>query len=471
MLPNFNCKSISLWVLSWFSILSPAVLKADLISKPNIIYIMADDLGYGDLGCYGQKLMKTPNIDRLASQGILFTQAYAGGPVCTPSRSVLMTGLHNGHTPARDNIPHYHTYLQKDDVTLAETLKTVGYRTGGLGKWSLGDPGTAGDATNQGFDMWLGYQNQDHAHYYYPEYLDDSYRAENDFKLGLPGNTESREFYSHDLLTDRALQFIRDANQDPFFLYVAFTLPHFSSKKEDPDGLTVPTTDPYSDESWPEKAKKYASMVHMLDRDVGKIVSLIDQLGLSEQTLIVFTSDNGGHHDVWEGFDTSGPLRGFKRDLTEGGIRVPFIVRWPGTVPEGVISNEVIAFQDMHPTFSAIAGAQVPANLDGINISEALKGKKLSSGRPYLYWDYGHNRDQYNQAVRMGDWKGIRMGRGGKIALYDLTSDLGEEQDVAKKHPDIVQKIEAIMEEAFTPSSRYEVGRPYIGDPIWKKNK
>jgi arylsulfatase A-like enzyme len=257
--------------------------------KPNIIFIMADDLGYGDLGCYGQTRIKTPHIDRLAQEGMRFTQAYAGGPVCTPSRSVLMTGLHNGHTPARDNIPHYHSYLKDSDLTIAEVLKENGYHTGGVGKWSLGDAGTVGRATNQGFDMWLGYLNQDHAHYYYTEYLDY-----NEARLDLSGNSILRDHYSHDILTNGALKFIRESGDAPFFLYAAYTVPHFSNKSEDIDGLTVPSAEPYESESWPDKAKKYAAMVHMIDRDVGRIVQLIHDLDLEENTLIIFTSDNGG---------------------------------------------------------------------------------------------------------------------------------------------------------------------------------
>ncbi|SHF06304.1 Arylsulfatase A [Fodinibius roseus] len=324
-------------------------------SKPNIIFIMADDLGYGDLGSYGQSMIQTPHIDRLAREGIRFTQAYAGGPACTPSRSVLMTGQHNGHTAARDNIPHYHTYLQKEDTTVAEVLQDAGYRTGGVGKWSLGDAGTVGRATNQGFDMWLGYLNQDHAHYYYTDYLDYNER-----RLELSGNAVLREHYSHDILTNKALQFIRKSKDDPFFLYAAFTLPHFSSESEDEHGLTVPSTVPYTDKDWPESARKYAAMVHMLDRDVGRIVELVDELGLGKKTLIIFTSDNGGHRTIWKEFDTNGPLRGYKRNLTEGGIRVPFIARWTGTVPAGRVSKEVISFQDMMPTFAELAGVASP---------------------------------------------------------------------------------------------------------------
>jgi len=432
--------------------------------RPNIIFIMADDLGYGDLGCYGQTLIETPNIDRLAADGLRFTQAYAGAPVCAPSRAVLMTGLHNGHAPARDNVPHYATYLQDRDVTVAKVLKQAGYRTGGVGKWSLGDAGTVGCATNQGFDMWLGYLNQDHAHYYFTEYLDDG-----DGRLELRGNSRSRQHYSHDLLTERALQFIGGSQNDerPFFLYVAYTLPHFSSADEDPDGLAVPSTDPYTDRDWDERSKKYAAMIGMLDRDVGRITRLVDDNGLSSETLIIFTSDNGAHAEVAPRFKTSGPLRGFKRDLTEGGLRVPFIARWPGTVPAHRISDEVIAFQDMLPTFAELAGAAAPEKIDGVSIVSALKGGKLDASREYLYWDYGHCRARYDQAVRWKKWKGIRLGREGKIQLYNLEADVGESHDVADQHPDVVRHIAHLMATAATPSDRYPIGQIYQGKPLW----
>jgi len=453
--------------LAAFSFAAPLLGKTtSSFSQPNIILIMADDLGYGDLGCYGQKLIQTPNIDKLAREGLRFTQAYAGAPVCAPSRSVIMTGLHNGHTTARDNIPHYHTYLQEEDLTLAEILKKAGYRCGGVGKWSLGDAGTVGRATNQGFDMWFGYLNQDHAHYYYPEYLDDI-----EGRLELTGNTESRQHYSHDLLTERALQFINESKGQPFFLYGAFTLPHFSAQTEDQDGFTVPSTDPYTNENWDEKSKKYAAMIHRLDRDVGRIVELVDELGLNEKTLIIFTSDNGGHRNVWKAFNTNGPFRGYKRDLTEGGIRVPFIARWPGKIPAGKSCDEIVAFQDLLPTFAELAGTRCPENIDGISIVNALMGGKIKNPHPYLYWDYGHCRDRYDQAVRMGKWKGIREGRGNKIQLYGLYQDPGEANDIAVKHPEIVRQIDKIMQTAVEPSPRYPIGKKYTGSPIWKKDR
>lgn len=426
---------------------------------------MADDLGYGDLGCYGQQLIRTPNIDRLAAEGVRFTQAYAGGPVCASSRAVLMTGLHNGHAPARDNVPHYATYLQDSDVTMAEVLQQAGYRCGGVGKWSLGDAGTVGRATNQGFGTWFGYLNQDHAHYYFTEYLDDD-----EGRLELRGNRESHKHYSHDLLTERALKSIREARagDQPFFLCAAYTLPHFSSKAEDKHGLAVPSTEPYSQRDWDERSKKYAAMIHILDRDVGRIVQLVDASGLKNDTLIIFTSDNGSHAGAPERFNTSGPLRGFKWNLTEGGIRVPFIARWPGAIPANRSSDQVIAFQDMLPTFAELAGVRPPEQIDGVSVVKALMGGRLDEPREYLYWDYGHCRRRYDQAVRWKDWKGIRLGRGSDIQLYNLKADPGEQTNVAARHPEVVQRIDSIMMTAPTPSKRYPIGQTYKGQPLWK---
>lgn len=462
-------RSLALFLILGFSgLIALSSLKASDSQPPNLIFLLADDLGYGDLGSYGQELIETPNLDRLATQGIRFTQAYAGGSVCTPSRSVLMTGLHNGHTPARDNVPHYPTYFEEDDVTIAEVLKTAGYHTGGMGKWSLGDPGTTGRATNQGFDEWYGYLNQDHAHYYWTEYLDDNERRHE-----LPNNPVTRERYSHDLLTTRMLKFIRESAKSPdtpFFYYGAFTLPHFSSKEEDEDGLAIPSTEPYADRDWPEKAKKYAAMVHRLDASVGQVMKLLDELGIAENTLLIFSSDNGGHSTVWDQFQTSGPLRGFKRDLTEGGIRVPFIARWPGIIPPDTVSDQVIGFQDIFPTFAELAKAEIPADLDldGMTVAAALKGETLPERETPLYWDYGHNRRFYDQAVRLGDWKGIRLGKNEhRFELYDLSEDIGETKDLASEHPEIVEKITAVMDSAVTPNSRYPIGEIYRGGPIW----
>lgn len=460
----------SCFLLSLLFALSTIVSLREIegAQQPNIVFILADDLGYGDPGCYGGKTIATPNIDRLAAEGLRFTQAYSGGPVCASARAVLMTGLHNGRSPARDNVPHYRTYLRDGDLTLAEVLRKAGYRTGGIGKWSLGDAGTEGRATRQGFDTFFGYLNQDHAHYYYPEYLDDD-----EGRLELEGNTESRTHYSHDLLTERALEFISNSAGQPFFFYAAYAAPHFAAKDEDPDGFTVPSTEPYTSRDWDERSKKYAAMVHLLDRDVGRILDLLDDLELSDNTLLIFTSDNGGHKTIHERFDTNGPLRGYKRDLTEGGIRVPFIARWPGTIPANEISASVIAFQDMLPTFGELAGAPIPSDLDGLSVTTALRGGSLPERPTPLYWDYGHCRGkQYAQASRLGKWKAIRSIKGDNvIQLYNLDEDLGETNDLASKHPDLVEQFTAFMDNAVTPDPRYEIGTIYKGSAIWKKDQ
>lgn len=431
--------------------------------RPNIVFIMADDMGYGDPGCYGQGKIQTPNMDRLAKDGMKFTQAYAGGTVCTPSRSCLMTGTHGGHTPARDNIPHFHRYLEKDDVTIAEVLQKAGYRCGAVGKWSLGTAASASEATKRGFDMFFGYLDQDHAHWYYTDYLDD-----NSGKHSMPNNPTTHEHYSHHLMADRALAFISESKDRPFFLYGAFTLPHFGKQDEDPTQLPVPSDEPYSDKDWPQEAKNYAAMITLLDKDIGRIVDLLDELGIREKTLILVTSDNGPWSGAVDLFDSNGPLRGQKRDMYEGGIRVPFIVNWPGTVPAGTTSNEVIAFWDMMPTLAELAGVKPPDRIDGISVADALRGRELTRRHDYLYWDYGHCRRRYDQAVRMGKWKGIRLGQGGAIQLYDLSIDVGETTDVAGQHPDVVERIAKIMKTAAIPNDRYRIGRIYKGGPVWK---
>ncbi|MGE3314391.1 MAG: arylsulfatase, partial [Planctomycetaceae bacterium] len=434
--------------LAWFCLTGclwylPDPVQADAAARPNIVVIMADDLGRGDLGCYGQKLIQTPNLDRLAAEGMKFTQAYAGSSVCTPSRCALMTGMHNGHAAARDNVPHYATYLRDSDVTLAAVLTSAGYRCGGVGKWSLGDAGTVGRATNQGFQTWFGYLNQDHAHYYFAEYLDD-----NDGRLVLSGNGKSREHYSHHLLTERAMRFMRQSRDQPFFLYAAYTLVHSSAAVEDATRLAIPSDAPYSDKPWDQKARNYAAMVTLLDTDVGRIVKLLDELGLREKTLVIFTSDNGPVRLTPDLFASSGGLRGEKRDLYEGGLRVPFIVRWPGTIPASQVNDDVIAFWDILPTLAEIAGTPAPAGIDGISVVEALKGRRIKTPHSFLYWDYGHCRRRYDQAVRLGDWKGIRLGKESPIQLYDLSADVEEKHDVARQHPSVVAQIAHIMETA-----------------------
>jgi len=288
------------------------------LRKPNIIFILADDLGYGDLGCYGQKQMATPNLDRLAQEGVRFTQAYAGSTVCAPSRCALMTGLHMGHARIRGNARFP---LRPADLTVAELLKGAGYRTGLIGKWGLGEACSTGIPNAKGFDEWLGYLNQQHAHNYFPEFL-----WENQREVFLAGNMGTRKQYSHDLFTDRALQFLQGHRDQPFFLYLAYTIPHANNElgRETGNGMDVPGDAPYSGKDWPQVERNFAAMVHRLDADVGKVLEQLKKLGLDEDTIVFFSSDNGPHreggHDP-DFFDSNGPLRGIKRDLYEGGIR------------------------------------------------------------------------------------------------------------------------------------------------------
>ncbi|MGH9629489.1 MAG: arylsulfatase, partial [Bryobacteraceae bacterium] len=352
-------------------------LAAQNRRQPNIVFIMLDDLGSADVGCYGQKKIQTPNIDRLAREGMRFTDCYAGGAVCAPSRCVLMTGLHTGHAAVRANagtVP-----LRGEDVTAAEVLKGAGYATGGFGKWGLGDAGTSGEPAKQGFDQFFGYLHQIHAHSYYPEFLWQDGR-----KYPLQGNREgAREQYSADLIAERALQFVRDHKDGPFFLYAAFTLPH--------GRFEVPSDAPYSGKHWPQGEKNYAAMVTRADRQIGAILELLEELKLRDETIVFFTSDNGGTsgggHDV-SFFNSNGRLRGQKGQLYEGGIRVPMIVRWPGKVKAGAVNETPWAFCDFLPTAAELAGAQTPRGIDGISVLPELQAKgSLPSGR-VLYWEH-----------------------------------------------------------------------------------
>ena len=437
------------------------------IMRPNIIFIVADDLGYGDLGCYGQNKIKTPNIDKTAEEGMLFTQAYAGSSVCAPSRCSLMTGMHNGHNRIRDNLPNS-IWLRPDDLTVAEILKRAGYKTGGIGKWSLGNPGSWGIPNYQGFDYWYGHINQDQAHFYYPDYLWENDKVvllqkvviENEVGK-LKGNRGGEnKFYTHDLFTEKAIGFIKKNRQNPFFLYMAYTIPHFSDyPKDSPSHYIVPSDEPYDVEDWPQIAKHYAAMITRMDSDVGRIIAQLKNLGLDSNTAVFFTSDNGPYKGVAtpiEFFDSNGIFRGGKRDLYEGGIRIPFIARWPGKIPAGATNDQIIAFWDILPTLAHIAGLPTPSNVDGISILPGLLGQKQKQ-HEYLYWDYGHVRGTFTQALRMGHWKAVRIGVGQPLELYHLRDDPGETMDSAAKYPEIVKKIESLMEHAYAYSPDYPV--------------
>jgi len=421
--------------------------------RPNIVFILADDLGQYDLGCCGGRCILTPNIDRLAAEGIRFTQTYAGSTVCAPSRSVLMTGQHTGHTTVRGNFaavdppPQGRVPLKDEDVTVAEVLKAAGYTTGAAGKWGLGEPGTSGLPNRQGFDFWFGYLNQRHAHNYWTDHL-----WRNTEKVLFPGNSpKTRKVYSHDRIVEESLGFIRRAAEmgRPFFLYAAWTLPH--------GDLHPPSLAPYEDRPWSRNEKAYAAMVTRLDRDVGRVMRLLADLGIDRNTIVFFTSDNGwspaycGQKTVLK---SGGPLRGCKGNLYEGGIRVPTIVRWPGRVPAGAVSDQVWAFWDVLPTLAELAGADPPPGIDGVSMLPAILGRKQTETHEYLYWEY-RTRGRFLQAVRWGRWKGIRNGTRGRMELYNLADDLSEKRDLAAEHPEVVKRIEGYMAEAHAPSHHW----------------
>ena len=405
---------------------------------PNIILIIADDLGYGDLGCFGQKLIQTPNIDRMASEGMRFTQAYAGATVCAPSRCNLMSGLHSGHAPIRGNFeiqPEGQMPLPEDTYTLAHMMKDAGYATGLIGKWGLGGPDSESTPADMGFDEFFGYLCQRKAHEYYPEAM-----WRNDEPVILNG-----EKYSHDLLAEEALEFIRNHKDDPFFLDLSFTIPHLK--------VQVPDFGPYADKDWDEKLKGIAAMITRLDSDVGRIMELLKELQIDENTLVFFTSDNGAVHRD-ELFNHSGPLRGYKRDMYEGGIRSPSIARWPGKIPAGVDSKQIWAFWDLYPTFAELTGQKSPEGLDGISIVPALLDGEIIE-RPPLYFEF-HERG-FSQAVRDGDWKGVRNAPNAPLEVYNLSEDPAEANDLASARPDIVEKLNAILEQERTADEKWPI--------------
>jgi arylsulfatase A len=442
--------------------------------KPNIIFIMADDLGYAHLGCYGQRKIRTPELDAFAAEGMRFTQCYAGAPVCAPSRSVLVTGMHCGHTSVRGNsggIP-----LLAGDVTFAEVLKPAGYRTGVVGKWGLGRFGSAGVPNEQGFDRFFGYLHQVHCHFYYPYYLIDDRE-----KFLLPGNEGGRrEQYTHDVIVEKALEFVRDAKDRPFFLYLPFTIPHTEllvpedSLREYRGKFPEPTPwvcsrRHYADQPTPRAA--FAAMVTRMDRDVGRLRAVLGELGLDSNTIVFFTSDNGGQDGGGADlafFDGNDPLRGSKGQVYEGGIRVPMIVRWPGHVRRGAVNDHVWAFCDVLPTLAELGGARTPAGLDGISAVPALLGAEAAGHSQqkhrFLYWEQPRGRG-LAQGVRMGDWKAVRLKAGEPLELYDLEEDIGETTNVAQTHPEIVAEIEDYLKDARVAPRRYEAEPPAWGYP------
>ena len=409
---------------------------------PNIIFFLADDLGYGHLGSYGQKEIMTPRLDTMAGEGIRFTNAYAGSSVCAPSRSTLMTGQHTGHTRIRDNdfIP-----LLPEDFTVAEVLKRAGYTTGLIGKWGLGEFASSGVPNAQGFDYFYGYLNQNHAHNYYPEYL-----YHNNQKITLTGNLNGEKGeYSHDLFTQKAKDFIHSWRMEPFFLLIAYTIPHaFNEGNTNP----VPSQDPYTEKPWPEEQKNVAAMITRMDTDVGEILDLLKTYGIDNKTIVFFSSDNGPHSEGGHDHnyhDANGPLRGKKRDLYEGGIRIPMIVRWSGTIEPGGTSSLLTASWDFLPTAANIASEPVSEGIDGISILPELLGYPQPT-HDYLYWEM--HKGGFKQAVRKGNWKGVHNNVSSSTELYDLSVDIGESNNVAGANLTIVAEIEDIFVNGRTPS-------------------
>ncbi|MBA7476325.1 N-acetylgalactosamine-6-O-sulfatase [subsurface metagenome] len=439
--------------------------------KPNIIFILTDDLGYGDLGCYGQEQIKTPNLDRMAAEGMRFTNHYAGSTVCAPSRCVLMTGRHTGHCYVRGNkgFGEGDLPLPEGTETVATALKGAGYSTGLVGKWGLGGPGTSGIPNKQGFDYFFGYLSQVRAHNYYPTYLwrnEEKVPLKNEvvfspdgYAKGLGSAAKKRVEYSHDLFAEDALKFIERNKDKPFFLYLALTIPHANNEAHlvNRHGMEVPDYGIYKDKPWPEAQKGHAAMISRMDADVGRLLAKLKELGIAKNTFVLFSSDNGTHKEGGakpDFFKSSGPLRGIKRDLYEGGIRVPTIAYWPGTIKAGSVSDYIGGFQDFLPTCTELAKAKTPDAIDGISMASTLLGDEARQKKhKFLYWEF--HEGEKKQAVRMGDWKLLRFVRSGKVELYNLRDDLGETRDITKNHSEIVARLEKYLDEARTPSQTF----------------
>ena len=411
--------------------------------KPNIVFILADDAGIGDFSTYGCSYGATPNIDRLAAEGMKFTQAYSGSAVCAPSRCVLMTGQHTGHVLRRANQSKDGLLsLPAGQATVARLLRDAGYATGGFGKWGLGNPNTTGVAENLGFDVFFGYYDQKHAHDYYTDYL---VRNSTNVPYQQSGK-HTWEDYSHTRIANETLKFIEQNKDRPFFCYAAWTPPH--------DEWVIPDNAPFSEKPWPEEIRNYAAMVALVDKDVGRVMQKLKDLGIDDNTLVIFSSDNGANDECIEPLKSTGGLRGFKRILYEGGIRAPFIARMPGKIAPGTTSDVLTTSMDFMPTAADLAGVPHPARLDGISILPTLLGQKQAKQHDSLYFEI--YEPYFQQSLRMGDWKGYRLGTKAPLELYDLKADPAEKQDIAAAHPDIVKKIEAIMLAEHTPSPHYD---------------
>ncbi|MEB2775021.1 arylsulfatase [Algoriphagus sp. D3-2-R+10] len=444
--------------------------------KTNIIFILADDLGYGDLGFLGQQYIETPNIDRLAKEGMFFTNHYSGATVCAPSRSAFLTGLHTGHTPIRGNLgvePEGQYPLPDSTASVAKVMQSAGYKTGAFGKWGLGFIGTTGDPNQQGFEQFYGYNCQSYAHRYYPAYLWD-----NSEKDTLKGNGWiEKTSFAPDLIQEKTISFIEKNKDDPFFLFMPIVMPHaelaapndevfqkYRAKFGEENPYPVREGSEYGSDinisayqSQPYPHATFAAMVERIDAYVGEVLAKVEELGLAENTLIIFASDNGAHLEGGadpEFFDSNGPFRGHKRDLYEGGVRTPMIAWWPGKVKAGSQSDHISAFWDLLPTFAEVAGAKIPASIDGISFLPALLEQSDQKQHEFLYWEFHEQGGK--QAVRQGKWKAVKLQVFGSaeptIELYDLSTDLGEENDIAAQNPDKVKELETLMNDSHKPN-------------------
>lgn len=451
--------------------------------KPNIVYILADDLGYGDLSCYNQTRFPTPNLDLMAAEGMRFTQHYAGTSVCAPSRCSLMSGLTTGHTYIRGNKewkPEGQWPIPDETFTMAEMLKQAGYVTGGFGKWGLGYPGSEGEPNKQGFDEFYGYNCQRMAHNYYPGHLWD-----NDQKVVLEENSGDRfEIYAPHLIHERALQFIEKNKDKPFFLYYPNVIPHAelllpeenlseyrgkflpeSSFKGAEPGDEGFREGPYGTQ--PEGHAAFAAMVTLLDKQVGEVLAKLKELGLEKNTIVMFSSDNGPHLEAGadpDYFDSNGPLKGYKRDLYEGGIREPMIAWWPGKIAAGTTNDHISAFWDVMPTVAELVGIEAPKNIDGISFLPTLLNKEGQTQHDYLYWEFHEQGGR--KALRKGDWKLVQYNvlkpEKTTTELYNLSADVGEENNVAAENPELVRELAELMNSARTESEVFTFQPPVV---------
>ena len=442
-----HCGSLSLGLLAPIICLISGFLTLNAASRertpqPNVILIVVDDLGIGDLGCYGQRHFQTPRLDQMAQEGVRFTHYYSGSPVGAASRAVLMTGRHSGHATIRGNqkVP-----LEYGDYTLAEGLKQLSYASCAIGLWSMGQPGSTGLPNLQGFDEWFGFLDQEAARNHYPEFL---WRNQQVIRFEANGNNR-RGLYIPYKFTDAAMNFIQSTGSSPFFLYLSYTLPA--------GDLMVPTTKPYSDMDWPEEQKMKAAMIYRLDRDVGKILDLLDEKDLSSSTLVLFCSDNGPPREGVvdpDFFKSSGELRGGSEELYEGGIRSPMIMRWKGQLNSGKVSDQVFAAWDLMPTILELCGENLPGGLDGVSLKQTLlKGDLVK--HPPMYWET--HEEGFRQAIRFERWKAIRFGMGEGVELYDLEKDPSEQTDLSLSHPDLVAELTQLMDVSHTSSSAWPV--------------